>query len=187
MRRGGKSFLLEVPFDGVGSGVGAAVGELLAQGEDAIGDVVGDSAWVGVWAARLWLEGLVPAGVVSVKELSDPSCADPEHLGRLGVGYSGCVDGVDDDFIGVVLLRHGWHAKSGSMSRDIRHGGTGSKLRSVTGSVDNRNDVVAHQRGGIWKDVAGHSGTMSWNQTPDGAPLHPSTGFSGRRVFLLPP
>ncbi|ALF58039.1 hypothetical protein AN398_08020 [Corynebacterium pseudotuberculosis] len=48
----------------------------------------------------------------------------------------------------------------------------GQKLRSVTEGVDNRNDVVAHQWGGMWKDVAGHSGTMSWNQTPVRAPAH---------------
>lgn len=36
---------------------------------------------------------------------------------------------------------------------------------------EQRNDVVAHQGLVGRNDVVRQSGTMSWNQTPDGAPL----------------
>lgn len=54
---------------------------------------------------------MVSAGVVSEKEISDPSSAYPKHVGCLSVWHSGCGDGVDDDFVAGVLLLHAWHGK----------------------------------------------------------------------------
>jgi hypothetical protein len=76
----------QVPGDGVGSGVQARGGELLAQLDDQSHGGLGKRGWAFAGAPRPWHERCLPLGPVAGHQLADPTPRDAVPVGDLGLG-----------------------------------------------------------------------------------------------------
>lgn len=108
-RDGDAVVVVKVPGEGVGAGVQAAGGELVAQPDDEIHHVVAERGRGGVGCAGAGFEGGVALDAPSGDELGDPAFGDAVGAGGLGLGEALDGDGGDDQ----AGLRHAFERGGG--------------------------------------------------------------------------